>query len=291
MIVFTLSIGLALATPILLAAMGELVGQRSGVLNLGIEGIMLMGAFTSYLAVIRLGNLWLGIPFGILTGILMGLFIALFTVRLGYSQIVTGIGINILGIGLSSFLFVKLVTDVYGKVPLVGTIPPILFSQSPLTYLAIILVPLIWVLLFKTSFGLKIRAVGENPEAADASGINVYKIRFLCVLLAAALAGLAGGTLSIGTTGSFTHGMTAARGFVAISVVILSNWSPIKVLFGALLFGIVYSLQSLFQALGVPIPWQLMLTLPYITCIIALVVASRRAKAPSALLIPFIKKR
>lgn len=252
---------------------------------------MLMGAFMGYFATLHLGNPWLGILVGILTGLIMGLFIALFTIRLGYSQVVTGIGINILGMGLSSFLFIKFVTDIYGKVPFVNKIPPILFSQSPLTYLAIILVPIIWILLFKTSFGLKIRAVGENPEAADASGINVHKIRFLCVLLATALAGLAGGTLSVGIGGLFTHGMTAARGFVAISVVILSNWSPIKTLFGALLFGIVYSLQATFQAVGIPIPWQILLTFPYIACIIALAVASRRAKAPSALLIPFIKKR
>jgi len=252
---------------------------------------MLMGAFTSYLTAVYLGNLWLGILVGILTGLLFGLIIAVFTVFLGYSQIVVGIGFNILGIGLSSFLFIKLITDVYGRVPSSGTIPPALFSVSPLTLLAIALVPVVWFLLFKTSFGLKIRAVGDNPEAADASGINVYKTRFPCVLLATAFAGLAGGSLSIGTTGLFTHGMTAARGFLAISVVILSNWSPAKALFGALLFGFIYSLQATFQSYGIPVPYQIMLTLPYVTAIIALFVASRRAKAPGALMTPYVKRK
>jgi len=286
MIEYILSTGTLLATPILLAAIGELVGQRSGVLNLGIEGTILMGAFMSYLAAVFLNNLWLGMVFGPLSGLMMGAIIAFLVIKLGMSQIVTGIGINILSIGLSSFLFIKCVTDVYGRVPLVGTV-----SSIPLIILSIILVPLVWILLFKTTFGLKIRGVGENPEAADALGINVNKIRFMCVLLATALAGLAGSFLSLGITGSFTHFMSAARGFIVISVVILSNWSPIKVLFGAFLFGIIYSIQSAFQAYGIPIPWQLMLTLPFVTCIIALVVASRRATAPSALMKPFIKKR
>jgi len=286
---YIFSTTLVYSTPILIAAIGELIGQRSGVLNLGIEGTMLMGSFMSYFASIYLGNLYLGVLFGIITGIVLGLVIGSSTILLGRSQIVTGIGMNMLGIGLSSFLFVKTITDVFGKVPPTGTIPTIL-GISPFTFLALILVPLVWFFLYRTTAGLKVRAVGENPEAADVAGINVFKVRFSCLLFATSLAGLAGSSLAIGTTGLFTHNMTAARGFLAISVVILSNWSPIKSLFGALLFGLVYSIQSVFQAYGVPVPWQVTLTFPYIVAIIALLAASRRARAPASLMVPFLRK-
>lgn len=288
---YILSTTLDYSTPILIAAMGELIGQRSGVLNLGIEGTMLMGAFMSYLVSIYLGNLYFGALVGILTGIGLGLIIGISNILLGRSQIVTGIGMNMMGIGLSSFLFVKMITDVFGKVPLAGAITSVIFGISPFTFLAVALVPTIWLFLYKTTAGLKVRAVGENPAAADVAGISVLKTRFSCLLFATALAGLAGSSLAIGTTGLFTHNMTAARGFIAISVVILSNWSPQKCLFGALLFGLVYSIQAVFQAYGVPVPWQVTLTFPYVVAIIALLVASRRAQAPAALMIPFLRKR
>ncbi|MGQ9788500.1 MAG: ABC transporter permease [Candidatus Hadarchaeaceae archaeon] len=290
-LVYILSTTLDYPTPILIAAMGELIGQRSGVLNLGIEGTMLIGAFMSYFASIYLDNLYLGILLGILTGIGFGLIIGTSNIVLGRSQIVTGISMNMMGIDLSSFLFVKTIADVFGKVPPAGTITSVIFGISPFTFLAVTIVPTIWLFLYRTTAGLKIRAVGENPDAADVAGISVFKTRFSCLLFATALAGLAGSSLAIGTTGLFTHNMTAARGFIAISVVILSNWSPKKCFFGALIFGLVYSIQAVFQAYGVPVPWQITLTFPYVVAIIALLVASRRAQAPAALMIPFLRKR
>ena len=291
--------------PLWLAAMGELVQQRAGTLGLGMEGTMLMGAFVSYFITLKTEAILLGILSGLLVGIITGLFMALFIVILGRSQIVTGIGFNILAAGLTSFLFVELITKVYNrvpyvelmhvvKVPLLSRVPvlgPVFFESCSVTYGVFLLFPVLGIILYKTSFGLKNRAVGESAEKCNALGINVIKTRTLSVLFAYALAGLSGATLVLGSTGSFTHGMTAGRGFLAIAIVIVSNWALLGVAIIGFLFGITQSGQQILQIFTPQIPWQLLLAVPYILGISALIVGALRARQPSELGIPFLRQR
>ncbi|OYT51735.1 MAG: ABC transporter permease [Desulfurococcales archaeon ex4484_204] len=295
---------LAYATPILLAAEGELIAELSGVLNIGIEGTMLMGAFISYFTVLVTGNILLGVVVGLLWGVAAGLTIALFEVILACDYIVTGIGFNIMMMGLSSFLFDKLVVSVYNKVPYVAGIPRVsipflgqlpvvgssIFSQHVLTYFALILVVPIWFVLSKTTWGLKIRAAGENPEATYALGINVVFVRLISAVVSTILVSLAGVSLCLELTRAFTHVMTAARGFVALSLIIFSGWRILRILPGSLLYGFLYSLPALMQAFGIPVPYQMLLSIPYIATIALMSIAYRRVKPPSALMKPFIKK-
>jgi ABC-type uncharacterized transport system permease subunit len=293
------------AIPLWLSAMGELVQQRAGIWGLGIEGVMLLGAFVAYFVTLKTEAILLGILCGPLVGIISGLFIALFIVILGRSQVLTGIGINILAAGLTSFLFVELVTKVYDRVPyvelmhvvnipLLSRVPvlgPVFFESSAVTYGVFLLFPVLAIVLYKTSIGLKNRAVGESAEKCNALGINVVKTRTLSVLFAYTLAGLSGATLVLGSTGSFTHGMTAGRGFLAIAIVIVSNWTLLGVAIIGFLFGVTQSGQQILQIFTPQIPWQLLLAIPYIFGIVALMVGALRARQPSELGIPFLRQR
>jgi simple sugar transport system permease protein len=285
---------LRVATPLIFGTLGELFSERSGVLNLGIEGTMFFGAFTGFAAASLSGSLWVGLLAAIVGGMLSGLLMSLLAVRLGVNQHVSGLGITLLLTALSLFGF-RLIfgessvqpsidpfpqVQIFSGLPIVG---PIL-NQYLLTYIAIALIPVAWWLLNRTSFGLKIRAVGENPEAADAAGINVYSVRTIALVIAGALMAVGGAFLSIAQLGSFTYGIIAGRGWVCIALIIFANWKAVRVLWGALLFGGVFALQLRLQATGLKLPYEIFLALPYIVTILALTLAGRNASAPAAIL-------
>lgn len=288
------------ATPILLAATGEALSERAGVLNLGIEGIMFFGAFIGFYAADQTGSLWLGLLAAILCGMAAGLLMGLLTVTLGVNQHVSGLGITLLLTGLALFSFrlnyggrsTPPSIPSFAQITLFKGVPILetLTTQYLLTYITFLLiVPLAWFIIKHTSFGLKVRAVGENPEAVDAAGINVYVIRYIVLAIGGGLMAMGGAFLSLAQLGSFTHGIVAGRGWVAIAIVIFGNWDALKVMGGALIFGGTYALQLRLQAMGLqlPVPYETFLALPYIVTIIALVLAGRNASYPAALLKPY----
>jgi len=291
---------LRVATPILLAAIGETYSERAGVLNLGIEGTMLFGAFIGFFVADRSSSLWLGFVVAILSGVIFGLLMALMTVTLGVNQHVSGLGITMLCTGLALFAFrlnyggrsvppsiesFKQLAP-FKNIPWLNTIT----EQYLLTYITfLVIVPLAWWLLYRTSFGLKIRSVGENPEAADAAGVNVYAVRYAALAIGGGLMAAGGAFLALAQVGSFTHAIISGRGWVAIAIVIFGNWNPVRAMWGALIFGGTSALQLRLQTMGLqlPIPYETFLALPYIVTIIALVLAGRNASYPAALLKPY----
>ncbi len=291
---------LRVATPLLLAAIGETYIERSGVLNLGIEGMMFFGAFVGFFVADVTGSLWTGFWAAVLSGILTGLLMALFSVTFGVNQHVSGLGITLLLSGLSLFAFrlkyggrtVPPSIEPFPQLSPFKGIPVLetLFEQYLFTYIAfLVIVPLAWWLLYRTSFGLNIRAVGENPEAADAAGVNVFLIRYVALAIGGGLIAAGGAFLSLAQLGAFTHGVVSGRGWVALALVIFGNWDPVKVMWGALIFGGTFALQLRLQAMGLnlPVPYETFLALPYIVTIIALVIAGRNATYPAALLKPY----
>lgn len=288
-----LASGVRLATPYLYAALGETLGQRSGVLNLGVEGQMLLGAFAAFFVTFTTGNLWLGLLAAVIVGLVLGLVMAFISVTLNAEQGISGIGMYLFGLGMSDLLFQKLlgtVETVSGFrpvfVPLLSEIPVIgqvFFQQNILVYGAFLLVPLTWFVLNKTTFGLKIRSVGENPEASDSLGVSVAAIRYTTVTLGGMLAGVAGASLSIALLNVFQQNMTSGLGFIAVALVYFGGWRPWGVLLGALLFSMVNSLQLWVQVLGIPIPSDIAVMMPYVLTIVALIVTVARVRPPSAL--------
>jgi simple sugar transport system permease protein len=292
-----LTSAIRLATPYLYAALGETIGQTSGVLNLGVEGVMLVSGYAAFFIVLLTGNLWLGLLAAIVIGILMGLLMSVISVTLKAEQGISGIGLYMFGLGLSSLLFkttIGTVKTVAGfpalKIPFLGDIPvigPIFFQQSLLVYGAFLLVPLATWLLNKTTLGLKIRAVGQNPAAADSLGVDVNRVRYFAVCLGSALAGIAGASLSISLLNLFQENMTAGMGFIAVALVYFGGWKPLGVMWGALLFSTVNSIQLWMQVLGVNISANVAVMLPYLLTIVVLVFSVRRARQPAALNVPF----
>jgi ABC-type uncharacterized transport system permease subunit len=288
---------LRVATPLIFGTLGELLAERAGVLNLGIEGTMFLGAFVGFTVAYTTGSLGIGLAAAILAGILAGLLMALLTVTLGLNQHVSGLGLTLLLTGLSLFFFRLIlgehstqptikafpILEPFGDLPIIGPIT----QQYGLTYIAILLVPIFWWLVYRTNFGLQIRAAGENPEAADAAGVNVFRTRYIALGLAGGLMAMGGAFLSIAQLGSFTFGIVNGRGWVCIALIIFANWQPIRVLWGALLFGGVSALQLRLQATGLELPYELFLALPYLVTILALTLAGRNASAPAALLKPY----
>ncbi len=295
-----LSATLRMATPLIFGTLGELFAERAGILNLGIEGTMLLGSFVGFAATYHTGSLWLGVLAACLVGILAGLLMALLTVRLGVNQHVSGLGITMLGTGLSYFAlrvmfgnpslppqvkpFAQL--DPLSNIPGLGLI----FRQYPMTYLAILLIPVVWWIIYRTSFGMNIRAVGENPEAADAAGLNVYRIRTWSLMIGGGLMGIGGAFMTLCMLGFFTFDIIAGRGWVCIALIIFGNWNPIRVLWGALIFGGVSALQLRLQLTGMKLPYEAFLALPYIVTIVALTIANRNASYPAALLKPYVRE-
>ncbi|MCC6311679.1 MAG: ABC transporter permease [Trueperaceae bacterium] len=288
---------LRVATPILLAALGEMLAERAGVLNLGIEGTMLLAAFVGFVAAHQSGSLWVGLAAAVATGALMGALMALLSVTLGLNQHVSGLGITLLGGGLALYFFRLLyggastppsLGQSFGQLSVLpGTTLAPLLSQYGLTYFALLLVPVLALVLRRTAFGLRLHASGENPEAVDIAGVNVYRVRYQALVLGGALMGLAGAFLTLAQLGAFTHGVVNGRGWVAIAIVIFGNWRPVRILLGALLFGFVQALQLRLQAEGVALPYEILLALPYLVTILVLALAGRNASYPAALLKPY----
>jgi general nucleoside transport system permease protein len=286
-----------LATPFLYAAIGETFSQTSGVVNLGVDGIMLLSAYAAFFVALTTGNLWLALLISMLVGLLMGLLMSFISVTLKAEQGISGIGLYMFGLGLSSLLFkvtIGTVKTIDGfppvKIPLLGDIPfagSILFQNSIPVYGAFLLVPIAWWVLAKTTLGLKIKSVGQNPAAADSLGINVDRVRYFSVCLGSTLAGLAGASLSIALVNLFQDNLTAGQGFIAVALVYFGGWSPVGVMGGALLFSVVNSIQLWMQVLGVKIPSDIAVMLPYLLTIAALTVTANRARQPAALNKPF----
>ena len=284
-----------LATPILFAGIGEIFAERSGVLNLGIEGIMLMGALSGLTGIYFTNNVGIGIILGITVGALMGLLMAILSVTLRVNQVLAGLSIFYLGLGLSSFIWTLLpvmrvaplaptIIPFLSQIPVVG---PVLFQQNFMVYLALISIPISGLILYRTTFGLKISAVGENPKAADTVGINVNRVRYLCVIIGGMLAGIAGAYLTIGWVGGFTHNMVGGGGFIAVAIVYFGKWSPYRTLAGALLFGGAFAFQIRLQPMGVEFPYEFLLMLPYILTLVFLIVMGRKVRGPASLSLPF----
>ncbi len=286
-----------LATPYLFASIGEMFGQRSGVLNLGVDGIMLMGAFFSFYAVLTTGSLLAGVVVAIIVGLVLGLAMAFVSVTLKAEQGISGIGLYLFGLGMSELLFQKWVgtpQSVSGfpriYFPLLTDIPvigQIFFNHNLLVYVAFALVPISAYVLNKTAFGLSIRAVGQNPQAADAMGVNVNRVRYTTVMIGGVLASMAGASLSIALLDVFQQNITGGLGFIAVALVYFGRWKPYGVLVGALLFSFVNALQLQVSAIGIEIPTEFAVMAPYVITIIALVFASRQTEKPDALTKPF----
>jgi ABC-type uncharacterized transport system permease subunit len=296
-IIGILSSAIRLATPYLYASIGEMFSQRSGVVNLGVDGIMLVGAYAAFFVALNTGNLWLAVLAAALVGLLMGLFMSLISVTLQAEQGISGIGMYMFGLGLSSLLFrvtIGTVKTVDGfplvNIPFLADIPvlgEIFFQHSIMVYGAFLLVPLAWFVLEKTTWGLRIKAVGQNPAAADSLGISVGRVRYACVCLGSMLAGVAGASLSVALLNLFQENLTAGLGFIAVALVYFGGWRPAGILVGTLLFSSVNALQLWLQVLGVKIPSDLAVMLPYILTIAALAVTTNRERQPAALNKPF----
>lgn len=288
---------LRISTPILFGALGETIIERAGVLNLGIEGTMLLSAFGGFVVAQLTGSLYAGLLAAVAIGVLLSLLMGVLSVTLGLNQHVCGLGITLLATGLALFAFRLLYGGASTPPALEQSFPQFeiftgtplqpVFSQYALTYLALLLVPVIGWMLYRTAFGLRLRAVGENPEAADTAGVNVYRMRYLALVLGGILMGLGGAFLSLAQLGAFTHGIINGRGWIAIAIVIFGNWQPTKVLAGALLFGGLQALQLRLQAEGIPLPYEVMLALPYVLTVVAIAIAGRNASYPAALLKPY----
>ncbi len=289
-----------LAVPLLLAALGETFGQRSGVLNLGVDGIMLLGAFSGYYAVLKTDNVWLGLLAGAIVGLVLGLASAVIAVTLKAEQGISGIGVYLFGLGMSDLLFQKLVgtpipIDQFPGVdiPILSDIPYIgemFFQHSLVIYLAFLSIPVATFVINRTTFGMKIRAVGEYPDAADTLGVSVAGVRYATEIIGGTLAGIAGAVLAI-TLGIFQQNLTNGAGFIAIALVYFGAWRPTGIMLGALLFGFVNALVLELKTLEI-IPRDLSnlaSMAPAIITILALVFVARRFRAPSALTKPFTR--
>lgn len=305
-ILFTASFWVAairIASPLIFATMGELICERAGVLNLGIEGIMTAGAFAGWFTVYAGGDLWLGVLVAAVAGATFGLVHGFLTVPLGLSQHVTGIGITLLATSLTYFSYRILLPEVtsppkieafqpfpipgLSQLPIVG---PALFNQTPLTYLAFALVAAIAWIFYRTPAGLALRAVGENPAAVEAQGISVIAVRMGAVAFGSALMAIGGAFLTMSAFNSFFFEMINGRGWICIALVVFGSWRPGKALLGAILFAAFDAYQiRLQQVTGGVVPYQVFLMMPYVLSILALIAVARRATYPKALMIPYNK--
>ncbi len=302
--------GIRLATPTALAAVGETFCERAGVLNLGLEGMMLMGALGSFLGAHYTGDPWLGVLAGMAAGVALGVIKAFLSVTLQTEQVINGIAVVLFAQGFTAFIYGKLFgvtssppriegTPVVG-VPWFQSIPgigPVLFRQNILVYVSAILVFALWWLLYRSRFGLSIRAVGESPAAADAAAVDVARIRWLAVLVCGAMAGLGGAVLVVAQLQLFANNVTAGRGWVAIALVIFGRWNPLLVVGGAFLFGLMDALQLRVQAAGgglnAAVPYEFFQALPYLITLLVMTVSAMRARRdaqPAALGVPFLKE-
>jgi simple sugar transport system permease protein len=291
-----------LSIPILLAALGGMFAEKSGVLNIGLEGMMLIGCFTGFITVYWSGNLWLGAGVAVLAGAIAGLGLSCYAVTLRANQVVVGIALNLLMLGVSAYFFrlafgsgtaspritpfAQIEFGPLSDIPILG---PLLFQHDPLTYLSLVLVVAGWLVMYRSTIGLSIKAVGEHPEAAETLGLDPITIRYAAVAVSGALAGLGGAFLSISATGVFLDNMTAGRGYIALAILILGRRHPFGVMVAALLFGAAEALQLRAQLLPSGVPVQFLIMLPYVLTIVVLAVSATRSGAPAALGQPYDK--
>jgi ABC-type uncharacterized transport system permease subunit len=289
---------LVAGTPLLLGTIGEVICERSGILNLGVEGMMAIGAVTAFIVTFVSGNPWLGLAAAILAGMLTSSAHAFASITLQSNQVVSGLALTMLGLGVSGLLgkpyigrpltikFQSVVIPLLADIPFVG---PIFFNQSPFLYMAIFLAITAWFVLNYTRVGIKIRSTGENPKATEAQGINVSAIRYWCVIIGGGFSGMAGANLSISYSKSWIEGMTAGRGWIVIALTIFALWNPMRAVIGAFLFGGIFVLQYLLQPLG--ISPNLLAALPYGATLIVLVMIGlgdrRKLNAPAMLAEPY----
>lgn len=306
LVINILSMTVPFSVALLLASIGEMFNQRSGVFNLGCEGVMAMGAFLGMLVPFLVGHggpvsngwNWLGLLLAALVGALLGLFFGVIVVTFRAPQGIAGIGLQMFGVGTAGTLFRHFVggtqsipgmentpIPVLSRIPVIG---PIFFSHNLMVYLAFLFVPVAWYILFKTSWGLKVRAVGTHPRAADSMGINVNRTRYEALALGGALAGLAGAYLSVCQVKMFSDELIAGRGFIAVALVYFGHWHPVKIMGGALLFSFAQTIQYNVQGLGIDLPYEFFVMLPYVVVVVVLAFTSRnQTTSPSSLGKPF----
>ena len=279
------------AIPISFAALAGMLSERAGVINMGLEGIMLIGSFFGVVGSYVTGNAWMGLLFACFSGIIMGLVLAVLTVGFKCEHVLAGVGINIFASGI---VLLQMIWDSKGKssmvaglgvvrLPVISSIPVIgtmIGSISPLFYILVLCVVILWILLYRTPAGLRIMVIGENPEMAGTMGVNVYRLQYLCVMASGMLAAMGGAYLSIGDINMFSKDMVSGRGYIALSMVILGNWKPVWVAMGGLVYGFAQSLQ--FRLQSVNIPPQLVQMLPYVLTLIVLLFARKKSSAPAA---------
>jgi len=294
---------LRMSVPLTFGSLGELFNERAGILNLGIEGIMSLSASSAFLTVKFSNNLWLGLLAGCLVGICVSIIFGILVISLRLNQHVCGIGLGFICTGLSYYIY-RFFIGVQPVPPTINTFPnleiPILknipfvgdifFKQNLFVYLSIIIVIIANFVMFKTIIGLKIRTCGENPATADTAGINVTKVRFISMCIGGFLIGLSGAYLTLIQINMFIFGMVAGRGWISIALVTFGNWHPIKCFYGSLLFAFIEAFSLRLQQTSINIPYQLFLMLPYIFTIIILILISRKAKYPKALLRPYSRE-
>lgn len=302
---FIAQISIKSSIAVLFATIGEIITERGGILNLGVEGMMLVGALAGFAAGYATQNPMLAVVAGALAGGLLSLIHAFFTIKLRANQVLCGLALTILGTGLANFLGRQLIGAVGVRIrpyafPYLSDIPvigDIFFRQSPFAYAAYLIVPLVWYILFKTRTGLVLRAVGEDASSSDAAGVNVSLTRTICVFCGGCFAGLAGTYLSLSYTPGWKETMTGGQGWIAIAMVIFCTWNPLRALFGALLFGGLTALQFFFQATSIDIiPSYILKMMPYLLTIAVLVLVTasskhRKSASPADLGVPFIRER
>jgi ABC-type uncharacterized transport system permease subunit len=300
-VVAFLAATIRLTVPIVLPALGELYSEYSGIFNIELEGMMLMGAFTGFMGTYYSGSYLLGILLGIAGGGIIGLIMAFFSVTLKVDQVITGIALNVIAISITSYFYLATSTlsqfpplpsigvPILSQIPIIGS----LFQQSVYVYLLIPLIPLLSVVLFRSNIGLKIRAVGENPRAADTFGIHVFRTRYACVIFAGLMAGLGGTVITLGEFGMFLLQITGGRGWLAVTCCVVGNLKPAKTLGIALAFGAADAFRLRLQAMGlVQIPIEFGMVLPYVFCILALCVLALmgKARSPAAMMTPYSRE-
>ncbi len=298
-----LSGALALATPLIFGALGGVIGERAGVVNIAIEAQLLAGAFCAAIVASITGTPWAGLIAAMVAGLLVALVLGVFAITYHVDQVIVGVVLNVLVIGITSFLFRQVLAPNQAtlntvepfkriSIPVLSEIPvlgPILFRQTVIVYLMYVIVFVVWYGMYRTRWGLRMRAVGEHPQAADTVGINVLRTRYMNVLIAGAIAGMGGAFYTLVSVPRFNSEMTAGAGFIALAAVIFGKWDPIKATLAALLFGFATNLQSVLSVIGSPVPSQFMLMLPYIVTIFAVAGLVGRSRPPAADGVPYIK--
>lgn len=294
---------LELSVPMAFAALGEVLSERGGIINLGTEGVMLVGAISAFSVSFFTHSNLLGVLLGAFAGALIGLLMAFVSISLKQDQILSGLGIYFLGLGLSGFLYEALFHEIGSTIrieglpklpiPLLSQLPIVgdsLFSQDIMEYLSFVALILIIFIIGRTTFGLNLRAVGENPSAADTLGVNVKRVQYIAVIAGAALAGIGGAYLAISSHAFQAENITAGRGFIAVAMVYFGKWRPARAFFGTFLFGAAYLLGAFFQVVGSIIPYYFLLMVPYLMTLGILVAIARGARQPSALGVPYTRE-